>query len=149
MNNSERPDIVAIDPDDYLARHVDRTSDSRQFFLTTPFVPAAGGEGREFLALYLFDADGRLLETQIDDLGTRAGLDEEGARLASERRLAALGEVERCRIDVRPFEVERFGTTFGLVLCPPEDDEEGWTVEAQPDNYMAFFEPWDSGGYDT
>jgi hypothetical protein len=24
-----------------------------------------------------------------------------------------------------------------------------WAVEVQPGNYMAFFEPWDSGDYDT
>jgi len=24
-----------------------------------------------------------------------------------------------------------------------------WAVELQPGNYMAFFEPWDSGDYDT
>jgi hypothetical protein len=27
--------------------------------------------GREFLALYIFDADGNLLEAKIDDLGER------------------------------------------------------------------------------
>ncbi len=24
-----------------------------------------------------------------------------------------------------------------------------WAVELQPGNYMAFFEPWESGDYDT
>lgn len=68
------------------------------------------------------------------------------------RRLAELGPVDRGRIEVRPFEVERFGVTFGLVLRPPEDPEEeeaGWWVEVEPGNYMAFYEPWDSGEYDT
>jgi hypothetical protein len=101
------------------------------------------------VALYLFDAEGRLLEARIDDLGTRAGLDEECARIAVERRLAELGEAEICRVEVRPFRVEHFGVTFGLIPCPPEDEEEGWIVEAQPGNYMAFVEPWDSGEYDT
>jgi hypothetical protein len=50
---------------------------------------------------------------------------------------------------VAPFAVERFGTTFGLVLRVPDEDGDRWAVEAQPGNYMAFFEPWDSGVYDT
>jgi hypothetical protein len=43
------PKTIAINPDDYHARHVGRTADGRQFFLTTPFEPAIGGRvGREF-----------------------------------------------------------------------------------------------------
>jgi hypothetical protein len=57
--------------------------------------------------------------------------------------------VEYGRIAVQPFEVERFGTAFGLVPRPPKSDEDGWWVEVQPGNYMAFHEPWDSGEYDT
>ena len=60
------PDTIAIDPDDYHAEHVGRTADGRQFFLTTPFDPAIGGRaGSEFVALYLFDATGKLLETRL------------------------------------------------------------------------------------
>ena len=34
------PKTVTIRPDDYHAEYVGRTADDRQFFLTTPFVPA-------------------------------------------------------------------------------------------------------------
>ena len=63
--------------------------------------------------------------------------------------LLGLGTVHFGRIEIAPFAVERFGTTFGLVPRTPETDEDEWVVEAQPGNYMAFFEPWDSGIYDT
>jgi hypothetical protein len=53
------------------------------------------------------------------------------------------------RIQVQPFQVKRFGTVFGLVPRPPEDDQTDWWVELHPGNYMAFHEPWDSGEYDT
>jgi hypothetical protein len=53
------------------------------------------------------------------------------------------------RIEVAPFSVERFGTTFGLVPLEPEEEDDEWSVEVQPGNYMAFLEPWDSGEYDT
>lgn len=145
-----KPELIAIEHDDYHAKHVGCLPDGRQFLLTSPFVPATGGSaGREFVALFLFDERGRFLEARIDDLGARAELDAQYASRVYEQRVGELGEVEFCRIEVQPFEVERFGRTFGLVPRPPEDEDDVWAVELQPGNYMAFFEPWDSGDYDT
>jgi hypothetical protein len=76
-------------------------------------------------------------------------LDNQRAISIDEQRLAELGEVEFCRIEVQPYEVERFGAKFGLVPKPPEEDDDVWTLGMQPGNYMAFFEPWDSGDNDT
>lgn len=144
------PHLVAINHDDYHAEHVGRTADGRQFFLTTPFEPAIGGrDGNEFVALYLFDEAGKLLEAKIDEFGPRATLDDDRRHEVYDQRLRELGDVGFGRIEVAPFALERFGTTFGLVLREPEDDEDVWAVEVQPGNYMAFFEPWDSGDYDT
>jgi hypothetical protein len=146
------PALIAIDRDDQCARHVGRMLDGRQFFITAPFVPALDGEGREFIALYLFDQQGNLLEARIDDLGPRAQVDRARANQLYKNRLIEIDRVKLGRIVVRPFEVERFGVTFGLVPRPPEDPDDegdGWWVEAQPGNYMAFHEPWDSGEYDT
>jgi hypothetical protein len=70
-------------------------------------------------------------------------------RKAYEARLAQLGPVTFGRIEVAPFAVERFGTTFGLIPRPPEEEDDGWWVELHPGNYMAFSEPSDEGGYDT
>src|ERR1043166_6970259 len=120
------PKLIAIDHDDYHASHVGCTADGGQFFLTTPFVPAmSGNAGREFVALFLFNAKGQFREARIDDLGARAAFDEERARSVFEQRLAELGPVNYCRIEVRPFQVERFGTTFGLVPRPPEEEDDG------------------------
>lgn len=146
------PDVIPIDHDDYHAKHVGHTADGRQFFLTTPFRPAFRGDpGREFIALYLFDDEGHLLDAIIDDVGTRAAIvDAEYDRLYAER-LAGLGDVEFGRIEVRPFQLERFGTRFGLIPVPPEDEtEEGdvWYVSLEPGDFMAFYPPWD-GDYDT
>ena len=144
------PDIIAIDNDDYHAKHVGRTVDGRQFILTTPFEPAiAGREGSEFVALYIFDDKGKLLEARIEDFGPRASLDDQKRRQVHDRWLQELGNVAYDRIEVAPFAVERFGTTFGLVVREPEEEDDPWAVEMQPGNYMAFFEPWDSGEYDT
>ena len=144
------PELVAIENDDYHAEFIGRTTDDRQFFLTTPFVPAIqGNPGREFIALYLFNSQGKFLEARIDDLGTRASFDPDAAKLLHSQRLAELGTVSYERIMVQPFKIDRFDTTFGLVLREPEGENDVWAVEAQPGNYMAFFEPFDSGEYDT
>jgi hypothetical protein len=144
------PGIIAIDHDDYHAKHVGRTADGRQFFLTTPFEPSCDGNlGGEFIALYIFDDQGKLLEAKIDPLGPRATLDEPHARRLYEQRLNELGNVTFERIEICPFTVERFGSIFGLVPRGPDEEDDPWAIEVQPGNYMAFFEPWDSGSYDT
>lgn len=144
------PDRIAIDPDHYHAKHVGWTTDARQFFLTTPFVPKNGGSpGREFVALYVFNTDGKLLSAEIDDLGPREEVDTSRVQSLIKQRLASLGTASSGRIYVQPFSVERFGTEFGLISREPESPDEPSAVEAQPGNYMAFFEPWDSGEYET
>jgi hypothetical protein len=147
---AQPPSLIAIDHDEYHASRVGRIKDGLQVFVTTPFVPAFGGEsGREFLAVYLFDTRGKLVEARIDDLGPRAEFDRDQAVRVLDQRISELGPIDYCRIEVQPFAVERFGTTFGLVPRPPEDEGDSWWVEMQPGNYMAFHEPWDSGEYDT
>ena len=144
------PSRIAINQDDYHAEHIGRTADGRQFFLTTPFEPAVGGKaGCEFVALFLFDNAGKFLDAKIESFGPRASVDDAKRREVYEGWLKELGDVTFERIEVAPFAVERFGTTFGLIPREPEDEEYVWAVELQPDNYMAFFEPWESGDYDT
>jgi hypothetical protein len=143
------PSRIPIAHDDHHASRIGRLDDGRQFFVTTPFVPALGSHpGREFVAAYLFDAAGVLLEARIDDLGVRAAVDEDAARAVLDKRIAELGELSYEDIEVQPFSLERYGTTFGLIPRPPDDDDDQWVVEMQPGNYMAFFEPWE-GDYDT
>jgi hypothetical protein len=121
-----------------------------KFFLTTPFEPARGGrEGNEFVALFLFDSAGRFLEAKIDEFGPRAAMDRDHRRNRYEARLRKLGEVTFTRIEVAPFAVEQFGTTFGLIARSGAAESDPWWVELHPGNYMAFTEPWYSGEYDT
>ena len=144
------PEFLAVNRDDYHAKHVGRTANGRQFFLTTPFVPEMPGQaGNEFVALFLFDRRGKLIEAKIDQFGPRRTMDEEKRRAVYEARLRELGKVRFQRIEVEPFCVKRFRTRFGLIPRPPEEEGEEWAVEFHPGNVMAFYEPWDSGEYDT
>jgi len=104
--SKSKPHLIAIDHDDYHASHVGHTADGGQFFLTTPFVPAIGGSaGREFVAVYLFDAQGRFLEARIDDLGTRAELDLERAQRTG--LMERVPKVEAIRTDEYPTKAMR------------------------------------------
>jgi hypothetical protein len=150
MLSEHAPARIAIAPDKELAKHVGWTQDGRQFFLTTPCVSGMRGTtGNRFLALYVFDADGIIVSAEIEDLGPYEPGREASVHQRLADHLASLGNTTSARITVRPFLVERFGTSFGLAVRAPESEDEGWTVEAQPGGYMAFTEPWDSGEYVT
>jgi len=146
------PKTVAINHDDYHAEHVGRLADGRQFFLTTPFVPADAvgtATGREFIALYLFDKAGQLVSATIDDLGPRATLDHAARIARRDALLASLGPFEYRRIKVAPFRLEMFGVEFGFIPRPPEEPGEDWAVIVEPGDVMCFWPPWTSGDYDT
>ncbi|WP_425615075.1 hypothetical protein NA78x_004964 [Anatilimnocola sp. NA78] len=144
------PKLVALDHDDYYAKHVGHTKEGDQFFLTTPFVPASSGNpGREFIALYLFDKAGALKTATIEDVGTRATLDETACAARRDELLASLGPVKFRKIKVAPFQIERFGVEFGFIPQEPDEAGEDWSVIVEPGNYMCFWPPWSSGEYDT
>lgn len=163
------PEVLVIPHDDRHGRWVGRLPDGQGIFITTPFVPAAGGRpSREFLALYRFSAEGDLLEARIETLGSREDL--VGARrahllpgnVAEENPVVEAGIralLATCPgwvpgdILAKPFSVERFGLRFGLIPDAAEDfdgdeDFEPVYVCLLPGNYMAFMAPWD-GSYDT
>lgn len=167
------PELFTIAPDDYHAQYIGLTNEGRQFFLTTPFVPAMNGTvGRDFLALYLFDTAGQLLENHIEALPSRTELglqrfpagnavptdimaewqSELPAAQAAvlERQqviLASFGKVCFQQIRIAPFQIVHEGITFGLIANPPQEEGEDWWVTAEPGNYMAFSPPWSSGEY--
>jgi hypothetical protein len=144
------PKLIAINHDDYHAEHVGHLPDGRQFFLTNPFDPALGkNPGCEFVALYIFNAAGDLLEDRIDSFGPRSSMDDAARRRLYDQRLKEIGPATFGRIEIAPFSIHKFGLDFGLIPREPEEDDDQWAVEIQPGNYMAFFEPWDSGDYDT
>lgn len=148
--NGEAPKLIRINHNEYEAKRIGQIADGRQFFLTNPFVPADrnGDGGNEFIALYIFDADGKLLDAKIDSLGVRKNVDDEHARSVIETHLSELGEFSYGDIIVAPFKIDKFDVEFGLILQAPEEDDEDWYVIAEPGNYMCFYSPWD-GDYDT
>ena len=149
---SNPPKIIRVNRDEFYANLVGKTQDGRQFFVTQPFVPY----GNDFVACYMFDENGAFVEAKIHDIGKRTSGQLPGNAISNDSNinavqlemLAELGDVDFTDIQICPFEYEYDGVVFGLIAQPPEDEDEEWTVIAEPGNYMAFYPPWD-GEYDT
>src|SRR5437879_483726 len=120
------PDLIALDHDDYHAKYVGRTADGRQFFITTHVDTRCAVHGHAFVAVYLFNAAGKLLEAKIDDMGPYASLDAVAWEGRIEERLRELQWTMPHRISMAPFEVERFGLKFGLIPRPPANGGKEW-----------------------
>src|SRR5207248_1676058 len=103
------PELIALEPDDYHAKHVGRTADGRQFFITTHVDEKCQIHGHAFVAVYLFNAAGKLLEANIDDMGERGALQGNAWGDMVEQRFGELGWTLRQRIVMAPFEVEHVG----------------------------------------
>ena len=107
MSDEDVPERIPISHDDYHAKYVGRTHDGRLFFLTSPFCTG----GPDFVALYLFDNDGNLVEARIDQLGSRTNPNLPGNMKQHDardqqllaQRLAWLGDVSFESIEVKPF----------------------------------------------
>ena len=122
-----QPKLISLNPDDYAAKYVGHTADGKQFFLTTPFVPAGisgAADGREFLALYLFDKRGCFLSATVEELGPRTTLNEDARTARRDELLASLGGFATRRIKIAPFLINRYGVDFGFISQPPEDHGE-------------------------
>ncbi len=144
------PKLIAIDHDDYHADLVGKTPDGRQFFITEPFEPTTPTQpGNEFVAMFIFDAEGRFLEAFIDEFGPRNSMDVGARDAVIQKRIEQLGDFSFGRIEVSPFQIEKFGTLFGLIPNEPEDEDDDLSISLMPGDFMAFSEPWDSGDYET
>jgi len=148
-----KPETITIGRDRHHAKFVGTAQDGSQFFLTTPFEPAIDDyDGCKYIALFIFDSDGTLVNHDIDALGSRKSLDKKLEKAKLKEKIKSLGKINYGDIVVKPFSIMHNGVEFGLIaseMDPEDSDDGGWTVELLPGNYMAFFEPWDSGEYDT
>jgi len=137
--------------EDYQTEYMGRTADGRLFWAYTTFLYTIPQEEirkrgedwkiyrREYCILFLFDKNGDLLSSrfQSEPLSRASILD---AHL--NEWVAALGPVEYTDIEVKLFQVTIDGHVFGLV-----PNEEHKSIELQPGNTIAFYEPWDGAYY--
>ncbi len=151
------PDTILICHDDYHAKHIGKTSDDRQFFLTEAFIPRTDNDpGCEFIALYYFDLSGKYIDSIIKNLGPREDLDGEKAEEMFDSLLNSIPNPVFTDIKIAPFKIVHDGIEFGLFPYEDSDDEdedededdEYLSLQVQPGDFMSFYEPWE-GDYDT
>ncbi len=132
------PARLRLVPDDGEIEAVGMAQDGRRFMLAAPT-----GE-RNFIALFLWTAEGEFDRILVDDLGAPGDTSAAVEQALYERRAAQLGVFTVEPIEVAPFSVEQNGTLFGLVAYEPDDESEAlaW-VEYQPGNAFALCWPWD------
>ncbi|WP_353414320.1 hypothetical protein, partial [Arenicella sp. 4NH20-0111] len=117
-----RPQLIAINHDDYHAEHIGRAEDGSQFFLTTPFEPKfSNKEGCEYLALFKFDSEGNLIDSEVESFGPRGTFNEDKRKARYTELLKKLGKVAYQRIEIKPFSITYNKTEIGLIVREPED----------------------------
>lgn len=128
------------------------TEDKRQFWAYNTFAfakPIAEIETddwsefrNEYLVLHTFDESGNHINTRSLLLGTTADYDENMIVTNLEKWLKELGSVYFSDINIKLFNVNIEGVTFGLI-----PDVESGTIELQPSSTISFQAPWDGEYY--
>jgi hypothetical protein len=150
------PELIPINLDGSYMRWIGKTADDSQFLISNAFIQEAGSSTtgrRYFTTFYLFDADGTLKRSQIDEVGeghdkTTALAALERVKTIREQHIAGLGRIKYGNISVRPFQVQHQGTGFGLIASeqPNKAGRPGWQVALQPGPIVTFRAPW-TGDY--
>lgn len=138
--------------ENYHTHYIGTTNDGLQFFAYNTFYtePIEGGNPdnwsqyrKEYVVLYLFNAEGDYIETRHWYAGTSDQIKDGVIRAKIEEMLLELGDINYGNIMVKPFSTMIDGVEFGLI---PYDEYE--TIEMEPSSTMSFHAPWD-GEYDT
>lgn len=145
MSNAA-PEKIRLIPDEWHVAHAGRLSDGRLFWVATQ-LDFEGGETKDFVCTFIFDADGRLTDHSIELIGRRGSYPRESSSGALRQHLDALGDHVVGDIWVRPFSVTTKDAVFGLL--PRQTDDGEWRVEFMPGNTLSFYPPWEAGEYDT
>ncbi|WP_250443645.1 hypothetical protein [Actinotalea sp. C106] len=145
----EAPTQFTIVPDDYHVPYAGTAEDGRKFFLSDElFVP---GESA-YVAVFLWQADGRFDEIRVDEVASPGGLpagqaSSAGADNIVKTRLAELGDYVLEPIEVEPFTQQVDDVTFGWKVDQYEDGT--YYISIEPGDFIAYYEPWDGLEYDT
>ncbi len=141
------PERFTIVPDAYHVPYAGSTEDGRRFFLSDELFDLGSG----YVGLFLWKADGTFDEVRVDQVRRSEGVPpgqaaSAGADELVASRLAELGKYVLEPIEVDPFAVEVDGVTFGWVV----NQFDGiYSINIEPGDFVAYYEPWDGLGYDT
>jgi hypothetical protein len=151
---SGTPERFRIVPDDYHVPFAGTAQDGRRFFLSNELFgdrPDSDSTS-SFIATFFWSSDGSFDSTDVTELDRPEGVPPAqavaaGPEAAMNRMILKLGEFTLEPIEVAPFAIEIEGITFGFV--PEEIDEDTVSIQIQPGNFIAYYEPWGGEDYDT
>lgn len=143
----QAPVRFRIVPDDYHVPYAGTAGDGRRFFLSDELFDM----GSAYVAVFLWKADGTFDQVRVDEVARPAGLppgqaSSAGADEIVAARLAELGKYVLEPIEVEPFTRKVDGVTFGWAVTKFEGD---YSINIEPGDFIAYYEPWDGLEYDT
>lgn len=142
------PPYILLIPDNHHLTDVGKLEDGRLYWIDIQ-LDSENGKTRDFVCTYIFDTDGNLVSHDIVDLGLRGDYEVSASEIV-DSKLEALGKTREQRIEIRPFSVEAYNRTFGLVVREDEGDPEAEpVVDALPGWTIMFYPPFSKGGYDS
>lgn len=145
---------IHLIPDQYHLSNVGQLRNGNNYWIDIQ-LKSEGNRTRDFVATYIFDADGKLIDSNIIDLGLRTDenalsattvIAEEKSRIGVINYESFLGEKKS--FWVYPFSIFSHNLIFGLVVRKEDKDECG-IVDAMPGYTIMFYPPWEDGAYDT
>ncbi|KRA31398.1 MULTISPECIES: hypothetical protein [unclassified Nocardioides] len=147
------PERFTIAPDDYHVPYAGTAEDGRKFFLSDELFEfdSATESSAGYVGLFLWNADGSFSEIRVDRVSRADGVPPGQAASADaddliEKRLAELGDYELEPITVEPFLRTIDHVEFGWAVSEFEGD---YSINIEPGNFIAYYEPWDGLEYDT
>ena len=141
------PERFTIVPDDYHVPYAGTAEDGRKFFLSEELF----SDRSAYVGVFLWKADGTFHEVRVDEVGRSEAFPPgqagpAGAADLVAARLAELGDYVLEPIEVEPFTQDVDGVTFGWKF----DQYEGTcSVNIEPGDFIAYYEPWNGLDYDT
>jgi formate hydrogenlyase regulatory protein HycA len=97
---------------------------------------------REYAIIHTFDKDGNYLATKHWDAGLTIDIAGKSLEEKLQEFVSELGDTAFKDIEVKLFQTEIDGITFGLI-----PDEESEMIHLQPTSKISFQEPWDGEYY--
>lgn len=146
------PQQFTIVPDDYHVPYAGTAGDGRKFFLSDElFSSEPGKQSTGYVGLFLWNADGSFSGLRVDPVQRADGVPpgqavSAGADQLLHERLAELGHCKLESITVQPFTRKVDGVTFGWSVTEYEGT---FSINIEPGDFIAYYEPWDGLDYDT
>ena len=149
-DETARPAAVRIATDEYHLEHFGKNDEGLIVWTGTQLkYDFATKKTTDYTFKFLFDTSGEVVSSEIETVGIRSAENQKNFAEKMNSLVSANKIVAPANVMIKTFTVVHEGVEFGLIVRVPEEPEDVWAVEFMPGNTLAFFEPFDSGFYDT